>query len=64
MIKWSSIGHALLDNTMCRAVPLLMLQHYVNPTLHFLANPAMVTTVMQHLGPSGEISRGEFNQNS
>ncbi|KAK3932398.1 Dihydroxyacetone phosphate acyltransferase [Frankliniella fusca] len=50
-------GHSLLDDTMNRAVPLLMLQHYVNPTLHFLANPAMITTVMQHLEPSGEISR-------
>ncbi|KAJ1529355.1 hypothetical protein ONE63_006143 [Megalurothrips usitatus] len=53
-------GHALLDDTMSRAVPLLMLQHYVNPALHFLANPALVTTVMQHLEPSGEILRDDL----
>jgi len=45
---------------MIRAVPIMMLQHYVNPTLHLLASPAILTAVMQQFDVNTEVTRGEF----
>ncbi|XP_046686847.1 dihydroxyacetone phosphate acyltransferase, partial [Homalodisca vitripennis] len=53
-------GHTLENATMGVAVPLLMLQLYVNPCMHYIVSPAIITVVMQHLGDSGHITRGEL----
>jgi hypothetical protein len=53
-------GHSLSEQTMDVAVPMVMLQHYLNPCLHYLIGPAMVTLVMWHLDDAVEISRGRY----
>jgi hypothetical protein len=40
------------------AVPMVMIQHYLNPCLHYLIGPAMVTLIMLRLDDAVEISRG------
>lgn len=45
---------------MSLAVPLCMLQQYVNPCMHFIVHPAMITVVMQPLGDTGHITKGIF----
>jgi hypothetical protein len=42
------------------AVPMVLLQHYLNPCLHYLIGPAMVTLIMWHLDDTVEISRGKY----
>jgi hypothetical protein len=42
------------------AVPMVMLQHYLNPCLHYLIGPAMVTLIMWHLDDAVEIARGRY----
>ncbi|KAJ9588618.1 hypothetical protein L9F63_028080, partial [Diploptera punctata] len=42
-------GHSLSHQTMDVAVPMVMLQHYVNPCLPYLIGPAMVTLILRHL---------------
>ena len=42
------------------AVPMVLLQHYLNPCLHYLIGPAMVTLIMWHLDDAVEISRGRY----
>lgn len=39
-------GHDLSENTMTVAVPFVMLQIYVNPTLHYLINHSMVVAII------------------
>lgn len=51
-------GHALSNETMTRVVPLMMLQLYVNPCLHFLVNSSIVVVVLKSIGQKREISRG------
>uniref|UniRef100_A0A1B6CG76 Phospholipid/glycerol acyltransferase domain-containing protein n=1 Tax=Clastoptera arizonana TaxID=38151 RepID=A0A1B6CG76_9HEMI len=53
-------GHPLKAETMNLAIPLLMLQQYINHTLHFLVNPAIITVTMQHLGDTGQITTEEL----
>jgi hypothetical protein len=55
-------GHCLSEQTMDVAVPMIMLQHYVNPCLHYLIGPAMVTLVMCHLGNAVEILRSRYHR--
>nr|XP_022909839.1 dihydroxyacetone phosphate acyltransferase [Onthophagus taurus] len=40
-------GHQLSEKTMLNAVPLVMLQLYVNPILHYFINPALVVTILR-----------------
>ncbi|KAK5647609.1 hypothetical protein RI129_002501 [Pyrocoelia pectoralis] len=40
-------GHALSQETMNSVLPFIMLQIYVNPTLHRLCNPSMITIIIQ-----------------
>lgn len=56
-------GHSLSHQTMDVAVPMVMLQHYVNPCLHYLIGPAMVTLILRHLEEAVEISRDELFKN-
>jgi hypothetical protein len=42
------------------AVPMVMIQHYLNPCLHYLIGPALVTLVMWHLDDAVEITRGKY----
>lgn len=42
------------------AVPMVMLQHYLNPCLHYLIGPAMVTLIMWHLDDAVEVSKGRY----
>jgi hypothetical protein len=42
------------------AVPMVMIQHYLNPCLHYLIGPAMVTLLMWHLDDAGEVTRGKY----
>ena len=44
------------------AVPMVLLQHYLNPCLHYLIGPAVVTLVMWHLDDAVEISRGRYRR--
>lgn len=53
-------GYALRDDTMSMAVPLFMLQQYVNPCLHFLVGPAVITVIMQCLGEIGHIVKDDL----
>ncbi|KAJ9588732.1 hypothetical protein L9F63_017967, partial [Diploptera punctata] len=53
-------GHSLSHQTMDVAVPMVMLQHYVNPCLHYLIGPAMVTLILRHLDEAVEISRDDL----
>ncbi|XP_054282867.1 dihydroxyacetone phosphate acyltransferase [Macrosteles quadrilineatus] len=53
-------GHRLGQETMCAAVPLLMLQQYVNSCMHFIVGPAIITVVMQHMGESGYITKRQL----
>lgn len=39
----SPSGHTLEAETMVNAVPVIQLQLYVNPVLHYLVPPALVT---------------------
>ncbi|KAJ4441024.1 hypothetical protein ANN_10873, partial [Periplaneta americana] len=55
-------GHNLSEQTMDVAVPMVMLQHYVNPCLHYLIGPAILTLVMRHLDVQMEISRNDLFQ--
>lgn len=43
---------------MNRAVPMLMLQLYVNPCLHSLVNPAIVTVVVLRRASASHIAKG------
>ncbi|PSN42636.1 hypothetical protein C0J52_08689 [Blattella germanica] len=56
------IGHNLSHQTMDVAVPMVMLQHYVNPCLHYLVGPAMITLILRHLDDAVEISRDSLKQ--
>ncbi|KAF5285593.1 hypothetical protein FQA39_LY16562 [Lamprigera yunnana] len=40
-------GHALSQETMNYALPFVMLQIYVNPVLHYLVNPALLTLIVK-----------------
>lgn len=53
-------GYTLRDDTMAVAVSLFMLQQYVNPCLHFLVGPAIITVVMQCLGDMGHITKDDL----
>jgi glycerone phosphate O-acyltransferase len=55
-------GHSLSEQTMDVAVPMVLLQHYLNPCLHYLIGPAMVTLIMWHLDDAVEISREDVFQ--
>lgn len=50
------------EHTMDVAVPMVMIQHYLNPCLHYLIGPALVTLVMWHLDDAVEITRGKYNR--
>lgn len=39
------------------AVPLLMLQVYINPCLHLLVNSAIITLIMQQNRSAGQITK-------
>ncbi|PNF23629.1 Dihydroxyacetone phosphate acyltransferase [Cryptotermes secundus] len=56
-------GHSMSEHTMGVAVPMVMIQHYLNPCLHYLIGPALVTLVMWHLDDAVEITRGDLFQN-
>lgn len=55
-------GHSLSEQTMDVAVPMVMLQHYLNPCLHYLIGPAIVTLIMWHLDDAVEVSREDVLQ--
>lgn len=52
-------AHSLSHKTMEIAVPLIMLQHYVNPVMHYIIGPAVVTVAMQAMAES-EIHRDKL----
>lgn len=52
-------GHKLGIEVMNLAVPMFMLQQYINPCLHFLVNPAIITLIMQHLVAVCRVTKNE-----
>ncbi|XP_049858288.1 dihydroxyacetone phosphate acyltransferase isoform X1 [Schistocerca gregaria] len=52
-------AHSLSYKTMGIAVPLIMLQHYVNPVMHYIIGPAVVTVAMQAM-PEAEIHKDKL----
>jgi hypothetical protein len=53
-------GHNLTSRSLEVGVPMVMLQHYVNQTLHLLVCPAIVTLALQHSVTQGHARRGKF----
>lgn len=43
------------------AIPMVMLQHYLNPCLHYLIGPAMVTLIMLRLDDAVDVPRGRYH---
>ncbi|XP_021933901.1 dihydroxyacetone phosphate acyltransferase isoform X2 [Zootermopsis nevadensis] len=55
-------GHCLSEQTMDVAIPMVMLQHYLNPCLHYLIGPAMVTLIMLRLDDAVDVPRDQLFQ--
>ncbi|XP_075221478.1 dihydroxyacetone phosphate acyltransferase [Lycorma delicatula] len=53
-------GHKLSTDMMNLAVPMLTLQLYVNPCLHFLINSAIITVIMQQVGANSHINKNSL----
>lgn len=53
-------GYHLADSTMDVAVPLVMIQNYVNPCAHFLINLSIIALVMECRSQNTVIDKGIF----
>lgn len=53
-------GYRLSNETMTRVVPYIMLQLYVNPCLHYLADACLITVALLSFEKMGRLSRGTF----
>lgn len=51
-------GHQLQDELMVRSVPLLTIQLYVNPTLHYFINPSLITIVLEKYNGYNGVAKG------
>lgn len=54
-LRFVDVGHTLKAETMVTAVPVIQLQLYLNPVLHYLVPPALVSLLVQR----GTTSRGK-----
>lgn len=51
-------GHALSNETMTNIVPMIALQIYINPCLHFLVNCCLIVVILRSVGKNREIYKG------
>lgn len=56
-------GYRLSNETMTRIVPYIMLQLYVNPCLHYLADACLITVTLLSFEKMGKLSRGIYFSN-